>query len=58
MYFHAKVQKKLFALAFMHKIFYLSFPEQYTVHWASTLKKIVLPLQETNAGCMSVSRFV
>lgn len=36
MYFHSKVQKKLFALPFMPKIFHLSFPEQYTVHLASS----------------------
>lgn len=36
MYFYSKGQKKLFALPFMHKVLHLSFPEQYTVHLASS----------------------
>lgn len=39
MYFHSKVQKKLFALLFIHKVFHLSFPEQYIVHSASSLRR-------------------
>lgn len=40
MYFHSKVQKKLFALSFIHKVFHLSFPEQYIVNSASRILTI------------------